>query len=139
MFNFLNRSQLRFPTIRQALVEAGLSAAGDPVRVAVLVRHGQYSGRPVSFFNAFPPGHKDLSLASGRVERGGMVVVDSRSEPEGGTPARKPANRADHADDERFVFWDAAAAQSFEVTLSAPAATWLHASSRSHTAEQYQQ
>ena len=135
MFNFLNRSQLRYPTIRQALVEAGLSDAGDPSLVTVVEKHGQYAGRRVNFFRAFKPGQQDLLLGSGHVEREGMVVVDSRSKPEDATPVRKPASRADHADDERFVFWDAAAAQSFEATLSAPAATWLHARSTSHTAE----
>ena len=34
---------------------------------------------------------------------------------------------AGHADDERLVFWEADAARSSEATLSAPAATWLHA------------
>ena len=113
MFNFFNhRSQPRYPTIRQALVQAGLSAAGDPAQVAVLERHGHYSGRPVNFFNAFAPGHQDLSLASGHVEREGAVVFDTRPEAEGGTPMRQPANRATHTDDERFVFGDAASARS---------------------------
>ena len=129
MFNFFNRPQRRYPTIRQALVQAGLSGAGNPARVAVIEKHGQYAGRRVNFFRAFEPGHQDLLLGSGHVEREGMVVVDSRLEPEGETPVRKPANRADHADDERLVFWDADAAGSSEATLSAPAATWLHARS----------
>ena len=136
MLNLFNRSQPRYPTIRQALVQAGLSAAGDPARVAVLEKHGQYAGRRVNFFRAFKPGRQDLLLGSGHVEREGMVVVDSRSEPDGITPVRKPANRADHADDERLVFWDAAAARSSEATLSAPAATWLHARSTSLPAAQ---
>ena len=131
MFNFFNRSQRRYPTIRQALVEAGLPAAGDPTRVAVLENHGQYAGRRVNFFRAFEPGHQDLLLGSGHVESEGLVVVNSRPVPEGAAPARHPANRATHADDERLVFWDADAARSSEATLSGPAATWLHARSRS--------
>ena len=125
MFNFFNRPQ--YPTIRQALVEAGLSAADDRARVAVLEKQGQYAGRRVSFFRAFEPEHQDVLLGSGHVEHDGMVVVDSRPEPEGATPVRQPANRANHPDDEHLVFWDADAARSSEVTLSAPAATWLHA------------
>jgi hypothetical protein len=135
MFNFFNRPQPRYPTIRQALVEAGLSAAGDSARIAVLEKHGQYAGRPVNFFRAFEPGQQDLLLGSGHVEREGMVIVNSRSEPDGATPFRQPANRADHTDDEHLVFWDADAARASEATLSAPAATWLHARSTPRTEE----
>ena len=131
MFNFLSRSQRHYPTIRQALVQAGLSAAGDPTRVAVLEKHGQYAGRRVNFFSAFEPGHQDLLLGSGHVERDGLVVVNSASQPEGAVPARHPADCANHADYERLVFWDADAARSSEATLSGPAATWLHARSTS--------
>jgi hypothetical protein len=131
MFNFFNRSRPRYPTIRQALVQAGLSTADDPTRVAVLEKHGQFSGRRVNFFRAFEPGHQDLLLGSGHVEHEGLVVVNRQSEPEGAAPAREPANRATHADDERLVFWDAAAARSSEAILSAPAATWQRARSTS--------
>ena len=129
MFNLFNRSRPRYPTIRQALVQAGLSAAGDPTRVALHEQHGQYAGRRVNFFRAFEPGHQDLLLGSGHVEREGVVVVNSWPEAEVTAPAREPANRADHVDDERLVFWDAAAARLSEATLSAPPATWLHARS----------
>jgi len=129
MFNFFNRPQLRYPTIRQALVEAGLSAAGDSSRIAVFEKHGQYAGRRVNFFRAFEPGHKDLLLRSGHVEPSGMVMVDSVPKPEGATPVRERANRSDHTDDERLVFWDANAARSSVATLSAPAASWSHARS----------
>ena len=127
MFNIFNRSQLRYPTIRQALVAKGLSAASDGAQVAVLEKQGQYAGRPVNFFRAYAPEHQDVALASGHVERDGMVVVYSRLDADGAAPARAPANRADHADDERLVFWDAAAARLSEAALSAPAETWLHA------------
>jgi hypothetical protein len=132
MFNLFNRSQRRrYPTIREALVESGLAAAGDPKRVAVLENHGQYAGRRVNFFRAFESGHRDLVLGSGHVEHEGTVVVDSRPAPEGATPTRELANRAMHVDDERLVFWDAARARLSEATLSAPAATWQHARSTS--------
>jgi hypothetical protein len=132
MFNFLNRSQPRYPTIRQSLAQAGLSAAMDPSKVAILEKHGQYSGRRVNFFRAFEPGHKDLLLGSGHVEQEGLVMVDSQPEREAAVvPARVLANRASHADDERLVFWDARAARSSEAKLSAPAATWQHARSTS--------
>jgi hypothetical protein len=129
MSNFFHRSQRRYPTIRQALVQAGVSAAGDPNRVTVLEKHGQYSGRRVNFFRAFAPGHEDVLLAAGHVEQDGLVVINRRVKPEGAAPTREPANRATHADDERLVFWDADAARSSETVLSAPAATWLHAQS----------
>jgi hypothetical protein len=129
MFNFSRRAQSRYPTIRQALVQAGLPSAGDPARLTVLETHGLFSGRHVNFFRAFEPGRQDVMLGSGHVEHGGLVVVESRSQPEGPVPIREPANRAAHPDDERLVFWDAKVAQSSEAVLSAPAAAWLHARS----------
>jgi hypothetical protein len=79
MFKFFTRSsERRSASIRQALVKAGLSAAGDPARVTVVERKGSYSGRPVKYFSAFEPGHEELLLRSGFVEREGGVVVNSR-------------------------------------------------------------
>ena len=127
MFNFFNKSQQRNPSIRQALVQSGLSAAGDPNKVAVVEKRGQYSGRGVNFFRAFEPGHEDILLGSGHVEHEGLVMVDNRQSPVGAVPAREPANRAMHADDERLVFWDAGRATLSEATLSGPAATWQQA------------
>ena len=131
MFNVFHRSRPRYPTIRQALAQAGLSAATDPAKVAVLQKPGRYSGRRVTFFRAFEPGREDVLLASGHVEPEGLVVVDTRGGPEGNVPAREPANRATHADDERLVFWDEDASRVSEEALSSPAATWLHARSTS--------
>jgi len=119
----------RYPTIREAFVNAGLSTAADSNQVAVDEKHGQYAGRRVNFFRAFDPERREVLLGSGHVEQDGMIVVDGRPEPEGATPARQPANRADHTDDERLVFWDPEAARTSEAALSAPAATWLHARS----------
>jgi hypothetical protein len=77
MFNFLSRSsERRSASIRQALVNAGLSAAADPARVTVVEKKGNYSGRPVKYFRAFEPGHEELLLRSGFVEREGGVVVN---------------------------------------------------------------
>lgn len=132
MFNFITGSAARSATIRKALVQSGLAEAGDFTRVALLETRGQYAGRRVTFFRAFQPGHLDLVLGSGHVEPGGRVVLDTtRAAQESAPPAREPAKRADHADDERLVFWDAAAAGSSVTTLSGPAATWLHAQSNS--------
>ena len=79
MFKFLSRSSdRRSASIRQALVKAGLSAAADPAKVSVVQRKGNYSGRPVRYFRAFEPGHEELPLRSGFVEREGGVVVNRR-------------------------------------------------------------
>jgi hypothetical protein len=146
MFNFLHRSVPRYPTIRQTLVNAGLLSATDPAALTVVQRHGSYSGRRVNFFRAFNPTHAtagairirafadldthlELVLGSGHVEHEGMVVLTSQPEQNHAVPLRQPADRAAHADDERFVFWDAEAARSSEAALSEPAAVWLHAQS----------
>jgi hypothetical protein len=147
MFNFLHRSSTpRYPTIRQALFQAGLLSATDPAALTVLERHGLYSGRRVNFFRAFDPtdaiagaiqvrafadldAHGELVLGSGHVEHEGMVVLTSRPEQDHAAPIRQPADRADHADDERLVFWDAEVARSSEAVLSEPAAVWLRAQS----------
>lgn len=131
MFNFLGGSAARYVTIREALVQSGLAEARDFTSVALLVKHGDYAGRPVNFFCAFEPGHQDLLLGSGHVEPDGRVVVNHVRAAQESTPAREPANRAHHLDDERLVFWDAASPRSSEATLSAPVATWLHAQSTS--------
>src|ERR687886_2433366 len=108
-----------------------MSAAGDPNRVTVLEKHGNYAGRRVNFFQAFEPGHQDLLLGSGHVEHEGAVVVDNQPAQEGAVPVREPANRATHTDDERLVFWDAGKARRSEASLSVPAATWQQARSTS--------
>ena len=127
MFNVFGRSQSHALTIRKALAEAGLPGATDPTRVGVIEEHGQYSGRRVTLFRAFEPGHQDVPLASGHIERDGVVVVNGVHAPQVDPVAREPANRTKHADDERLVFWDAATARLAEAALSKPAATWRHA------------
>jgi hypothetical protein len=121
MFKFLSRSAARYPTIRETLAEAGVPSAADPAGLTVLERMGSYSGRRVNFFRAFDPtraaarsiavhgfrdldGHHDLVLGSGHVENEGLVMLDDRAEAEHPVPTRALADRADHTDDERFVF-----------------------------------
>jgi hypothetical protein len=146
MFNLLRRSAPRYPTIRQTLANAGLLSSTDPDALTVLERHGSYSGRGVNFFRAFNPtdatagairvrtygdldAHQELVLGSGHVESNGLVMLNSQPEQTHPVPNRELADRAAHADDHHLVFWDAEAARSSGVTLSRPAAGWLHAQS----------
>jgi hypothetical protein len=131
MLNFISRPQRRYPTVRQALVQPGLAEAARPTRVALFEKHGNDAGRRVNFFQAFAPGHQELLLGSGHVEHEGAVLVDNQPALEGTAPAREPADRATHADEERLVFWDADTTRRSEATLSAPAATWQQARSTS--------
>jgi hypothetical protein len=126
MFNLFTKSP-PYPTIREALVQAGLAAAVDPAQITVLETRGLYSGRKVNFFSAFAAAHRDVLVVSGHVEHEGAVVVDTWPSPERAVPTRTSADRAAHPDDERLVFWNAEAARSAEATLSAPAATWKQA------------
>jgi hypothetical protein len=129
MLNFFNRRQRRNPTIRQALVRAGLAEAADPLRVALVEQHGNYVGRRVNFFQAFEAGHHDLLLGSGHVEHDGTVVVNKQTTQEDVVPLREPANRAIHADDNHLVFWDSDHVLRSDAILSAPAAAWRRAQS----------
>jgi hypothetical protein len=121
MFKFLSRSAARYPTIRQTLATAGVPSAADPAGLTVLERMGSYSGRRVNFFRAFDPTraearaiqvhtfrdldtHQELVLGSGHVENEGLVMLDGRPEAEHIVPPRELADRAEHTDDERFVF-----------------------------------
>jgi hypothetical protein len=133
MFNIFGRSQSHALTVRQALAQAGLPGATDPSRIGVFEEGGQYSGRRVTFFRAFEPGHQDIPLASGHIERDGAVVVNDLHGPQVNPLAREPANRTNHPDDERLVFWDADSARVSEAALSQPAATWSHAQSSSES------
>jgi hypothetical protein len=120
MFDFLHRSATHYPSIREALVTAGVPSAADPAVLSVLKHQGSYVGRQVNFFRAFDPtsltartkhiqtyadldANAELVLGSGHVEREGLVVVNGRKTAEGPTPLRWKADRAIHADDERFV------------------------------------
>lgn len=127
MFSFLRKSQSHQPTaaIAQALASDGLPPGMDPKSLSVLTHNGSYSGRKVSYFRVFDPlrvterslkvqdfadldTHPELVIASGHVEHNGAVVL-TRTEHRtlsSSSFARSEAVRADHGDDERFVFPD---------------------------------
>ena len=122
MFSFLHRSAPQYPTIRQALSQAGLASATDPSAVTVLERHGSYSGRRVTFFRAFDPAraaarsidvrefadldsHPELILGSGHLEpEGGVTLTRRRAGQATDSFARELADRTIHGDDDKFVF-----------------------------------
>jgi hypothetical protein len=52
------------------------------------------------FFPRFRAWTAGVLLASGHVEHDGLVVANRRREPQDNPPAREPANRLNHADDE---------------------------------------
>ena len=130
MFNVFSRARTRDQSIPPALAQAGLPAATDLVRVGLVRKPGPYSGRPVDFFYVFDPVYKDVLLASGHVEQDGAVVINGWPKPAENGPVRVPANRAEHADDERLVFLDANTSQVSEVGLSAPASSQRHPTER---------
>jgi len=127
MFSFLRllfrKSNPRDPTaaVRQALARDDRRPGMDPATLVVL-QPGSYSGRRVTYFRAFDPvraaeaavqvrvfddldTHQELVLGSGHVEQNGAVaLVRSEAARPSAAPARAHANRADHGDDERFVF-----------------------------------
>ena len=129
MFDFLRRSGLRSPSaaMRRALEASGLPAGTDVSTLGVVETRGKYSGRTVTFVRVFDPklaaaravdvsartadqdlnGHLDLVLRAGIVEQDGTVVLFSQSPAaDPAIPSRAGADRAEHADDERFVFPD---------------------------------
>jgi hypothetical protein len=135
--NFFNRSTRAYPTIREALAASGLTNAADPAALGVLKKQGSYAGRRVNYFRAFEPArataraiqvqaygdldaHLDLILGSGHVEHEGLVMLNSRPEPEHTAPLRSLADRATHADDERFVNRHGRAMKSPPVLLPEP-------------------
>ncbi len=127
MFDFLHRSGMRHPSaaMSRALEADGLPPGTDVSALGVVQSPGRYAGRKVTFVRVFEPkraaaravdvftnytyddlnAHPDLVLRAGFVERDGTVVIYSRPPAlEAVVPPREPADRADHADDERFVF-----------------------------------
>src|SRR5215216_168450 len=93
--------------------------------LGVVESAGKSSGRKVTYFRVFDPkqaaarsvdvftkftyqdlgNHLDLVLRSGFIERDGTIVLYSRTpSPDAAIPARQPADRAAHTDDEKFVF-----------------------------------
>ena len=125
MFGFKRRSDVRSrcSAIRGALKRDGLLPEMDRAfSLGVLESRGSYAGRKVSYIRVFDParaaeravdvrafgdldGHPDLVLRMGHVEKDGTVVITWRPPAaDAATPVRERADRAMHADDERFVF-----------------------------------
>jgi hypothetical protein len=122
------KSQPHHPTaaIAQALTSDGLPPGMDPSTLAVLHQRGSYSGRKVSYFRVYDPvriaeravkvqdfgdldTHPELILGSGHVEQNGAVVLTRQDRAHSsGAFARSEADRANHGDDEQFVFPDKA-------------------------------
>ena len=126
MFDFLRRSGLRYPSaaLRRALEADGLPPGTDVSKLGVVQSRGMYSGRKVTFVRVFDPtraagrsvnvftsytyddlnAHLDLVVRAGFIEHDGTVVLYSRPPAEDvPVPSREQADRAAHADDERFV------------------------------------
>jgi hypothetical protein len=126
MFSLFRKSQSQQPTaaIAQAMTADGLPPGMDPSTLSVVQQRGSYSGRKVSYFRVFDPvraaersvkiadfadldAHPELVLGSGHVEQNGAVVLTRQDRTQSsGAFARSEADRANHSDDERFVFPD---------------------------------
>jgi hypothetical protein len=124
MFSLFRKSQPRQLTaaMTRALVSDGLPPGMQPSTLSVVLQHGSYSGRRVSYFRIFDPirlaerglqvqaftdldAHPDLVLGSGHVESDGAVVLSTRRGSRvTSTPVRSEADRSAHIDDERIVF-----------------------------------
>lgn len=127
MFDFLHRSGMRTASdgILRSLETAGLPAETDLSALGVVESHGRYAGRKVTYWRAFDPkravgqavdvftgytyqdlnAHPDLVLREGFAEQDGTVVLYSRSPAlDAAVPLREPADRAAHADVDRFIF-----------------------------------
>ena len=129
MFNvlkFLRGSGMHYPSAAMlSALEAGGMPSGTMVStLGVVESPGKASGRKVTYFRVFDPkqaaaravdvftkftyqdlgNHLDLVLRSGFIERDGTIVLYARTaSPDAVIPARQPADRAAHADDEKFV------------------------------------
>jgi len=126
MFNLFRKSQPHQPNaaIVRAMTSDGLPPGMNPATLSVLQHRGSYSGRKVSYFRVFDPvrvsersikvlefgdldSHPELVLGSGHLEQNGAVVLTRLDRTHSsGAFARSEAVRADHNDDERFVFPD---------------------------------
>ena len=125
MFGFMRGSDVRSRSsaIRGALERDGLPPGMERAfTLGVLESRGSYAGRRVSYIRVFDPAraaeqavdvrafgdldaHPDLVLRTGHVEKDGAVVITWRPPAaDAATPVRERADRAMHADDERFVF-----------------------------------
>lgn len=135
MFSFLRRPGLRSlsPAICYALEDEGLPPGTDLSSLGLVESSGTYAGRRVTHFRVVDPkrvadmparltyrsldAHLELVVRAGYVESDGTVIVNRARPPTVETrhgpspdprvPTRERANRAEHADDERFVFPEA--------------------------------
>jgi hypothetical protein len=127
MLGFLHRSGMRSPSsaMLRALVAGGMPSGTLVSTLGVVESPGTSSGRKVTYFRVFDRqravaravnvltrhayedlnAHLDLVLRSGFIERDGTIVLYARRpSPDAAIPARQPADRAAHPDDEKFVF-----------------------------------
>jgi hypothetical protein len=124
MFSLFRKSQPRHLTaaMARALVSDGLPPGTEPSTLSVVLQHGSYSGRRVSYFRVFDPirvaerglqmqsfsnldAYPDLVLGSGHVESDGAVVLSKRDRSRTtSNVVRSEADRSAHSDDERVVF-----------------------------------
>jgi len=128
MFDFLRKSQSRSPsaaiiaTLSRNVGGNGLPPGMDPATLVVLEERGSYSGRDVTYFRLYDPvraaersiqvhayadlnTHPELVLAAGHREKNGAVtLIKHEGVHAAAAPDRSQATRADHADDEQFVF-----------------------------------
>ena len=129
MFNvlkFLRGSGMHYPSaaMLRALEKGGMPSGTMVSTLGVVESAGKSSGRNVTYFRVFDPkqaaaravdvftkftyqdlgNHLDLVLRSGFIERDGTIVLYSQTaSPDAEIPLRQPADRAAHADDEKFV------------------------------------
>jgi hypothetical protein len=125
MFGFRRTEDPRSPSAAMSQI---IERSGPPVGVGhasmlrVVESRGRYSGRTVRYVRIFDPtraaeaavvvrrygdldAHPGLVLWSGHVESDGTVAITRNAAAvENGAPTRVHADRAGHADDERFVF-----------------------------------
>ncbi len=126
MFGFSSKSgaQTRSVAILRALESDGLPSATDAQRMGVAESRGNYAGRKVTYVRVFDPrqlaahaidastshvyrdldARPDLVLRAGFVEENGTVVMyTDQPASHSKVSSREAANRADHADVERFI------------------------------------
>jgi hypothetical protein len=126
MFDFLHKPGMRSPSaaMRRALEADNLPRGTDLSALGVVESPGRYAGRKVHYFRVFDPrraaeqnvdvfsasayhdldAHLDLVLRAGFIEGNGTVLLFAQPPaPEGAVPPREPADRAAHADVERFI------------------------------------
>jgi uncharacterized protein YndB with AHSA1/START domain len=134
--------------LRQALLGVGPPSSTDGDAHWVVEDRGHYAGRSVTHFRIFDQAraarasvrirayddleqHPEFVLRAGHVEGDGSVVFAADAPSVAGpTPARQPADRTAHGDDDHLIFWDSEGSRSSAAKLSLAAVGWLQARSR---------